>query len=69
MQNAYKKTQNDKGCSGNCILQRKPKILCVELQTLKIDVVDGVTCFNAGMTSKMKFCGKLGVQAGDVLRT
>jgi len=27
------KTQNDKGCSSNCILHSKPKMLFVELQT------------------------------------
>ena len=47
--------QNDKGCSSNCILQSKPKILCVDLKTLKIDVVHGVTCFSTVMTSKIKF--------------
>jgi hypothetical protein len=61
--------QNDKGCSGNCILQSKPKILCVELKTLMIDVMHGVTCFNAGMTSKIKFWGELGVKAGDDVRS
>lgn len=62
-------TQNDKGCSSNCILQSKPKILCVELKTLKIDVVHGLTCFNAGVTNKIKFWGKLGVKAGDDVRS
>jgi len=36
---------------------------------LKKEVVHGVTCFNAGMTSKIKFWGKLGVKAGDDVRS
>jgi hypothetical protein len=62
-------TQNDRGCSSKCILQSKPKILCVELKNLKIDVMYGVTCFNAGMKSQIKFWGKLAVKAGDDLKS
>lgn len=36
------KTRSDKGCSSNCHLQNKPQILCIELKTLKIDVVHGL---------------------------
>jgi len=36
------KSQNDKGCSSNCILQSNAKILCVELKTLKINIMHGV---------------------------
>ena len=39
------------------------------LQTLKIGVMDGVICLGARMTRKIKFCSKLGVEAGDDMRS
>jgi hypothetical protein len=63
------KTQNDNGCSSKRILQRKPKIFFLELQTMKIDVAGGVTCLSAWMISKSKCCGKLDIKAGDEVRT
>jgi hypothetical protein len=58
-----------RGVQVNAFCKENQRSFFVGLQTLKIDLAGGVTCLNAGMAGKIKFCGKLDIKAGDEVRT